>query len=148
MSLLKPLVVAYAVFFSEGCSLPMVSKAEYDNGFMFEGANDVIYSVGWYAKPHGPDGPSTHCSLVLHLDDGTDLDESTFASPVAMRRLGARTQNRFDDEFELVVERQRTWIGCRYRKGKLDQVWLNLGQDGRGKVTLTVNGKNVSLPIK
>ncbi len=140
---MRRFALACVVLFSAGCSLPMYSRAEYENGIMFEGNDGVIFKVMWWNR----DDPTRHCSLVVHLADGTDLDVSKFASPNAMRNLGAKTQNEFQDEFDLMLEKPGMWIGCSYIKARLEWVMVNLGVGSRGKASFTVNGKDLSLPI-
>jgi hypothetical protein len=138
----KRLFVACAVLFLAGCSRPMCSYAAYENWTIaFEGEDGVISKVRW--SP-GRDNPS--CPLVVHLD-GNDLDNAKFASTTTMRSLGARS---FDDkdDFGLSLDKPDVAISCTYRNGKLQSVTVNLLNRPHGKASLTVNGKDVSLPIE
>jgi hypothetical protein len=141
---LKLWVVASAVFASAGCSLPVVSTAEYDKGIVFEASGGVVYKVSWWANRAAA---SVDCPIVIHLKDGTDLNHSHFVSPKIMRGLGGRSLNQHGEEFDLYVSKPEMVIGCDYKKQKLAWVMVNLGVGSKAKVSLTIDGKAVSLPI-
>ncbi len=140
---LKRWVMACAALFSAGCSLPVDSQAEYDKGIVFYGSNGTVYKVEWWSNRADA---STQCPIVLHPKEGRDLDKSQFASPRAMRDIGGRTQNERDGKLDLMVSRPEMSIGCSYEHEKLVYVMVNVGGDSSGNASLTVNGKNVSLP--
>jgi hypothetical protein len=141
---LKFWVVASAVIVSAGCSLPVVSTGEYDKGIVFEGSNGVVFRISWQADRAAP---SADCPIVVHLKDGTDLNHSHFVSPKIMRGLGGRSLNRDRDDFDLWVTKPEMQVGCDYKKKQLARVIINLGSDSRQKVSVTVDGKDLSLPI-
>jgi hypothetical protein len=137
-------VVAVTALASAGCSLPMVSNAEYDKGISFEASDGVVFKVMWWADRAAP---SVDCPIVIHLKDGTDLDHSHFVSPKTMRGLGGKSQNHHGDEFDLHVWKPEMVIGCKYKKERLNWVMVNLGAGSKTKVSLTVDGKALTLPI-
>ena len=135
-------LLALFVLCSAGCSRPMCSTAEYDNWTIeFEGRDGVISEVRW-----SPSRDHPSCPLVVHLD-GNDLDQAKFASAKAMRSLGARPMDAKED-FGLELDKPDVDIWCTYRNGKLQSVTVSLLQRPHGKASLTVNGKDVSLPIE
>jgi hypothetical protein len=144
MHRLKLCVVASAALASAGCSLPVVGKAEYDKGIEFVASDGVVYQVWWWADR---DAPSAECPIVIHLKDGIELNHSHFVSPKTMRGLGGQSLNQHGDEFDLYVSKPEGVIGCDYKKQKLTSVMVNLGVGSKAKVSLTVDGKAVSLPI-
>jgi hypothetical protein len=134
--------IVATVLFSAGCSRPMCSTAEYDNWTIeFQGYDGVISEVRW-----SPDRDNPSCPLVVHLD-GNDLDQAKFASAKTMRSLGAHPFDAKED-FGLWLDKPDVAIACTYRKGKLQSVTVNLLDRPHGKASLTVKGKDVSLPIE
>ena len=136
--------IVAAVLLSAGCSRPMCSTAEYDNYTIeFQGYDGVISEVRW-----SPDRDNPSCPLVVHLD-GNDLDHAKFASNKTMRSLGARPMDDTKEgDFGLRLDKPDVVISCIYRKGKLRSVRVSLLQRPHGKASLTVKGKDVSLPIE
>jgi hypothetical protein len=141
----KRLMLVCAAICSGGCSLGMWSKAEYDKGIIFSGIDDTIHQLNW--RPDGADA-SVHCPVIVHLKDGVDLDASHFESPDAMRRHGARTLNQYGDSFDLEMMLGPDMVlGCDYKRGKLLSVFVNVRADSKHKVSLTVDGKHITLPL-
>jgi hypothetical protein len=141
---LKLWVVAVTALASAGCSLPVESNAEYDKGIVFEASDGVVFKVSWWADRAAP---SVDCPIVIHLKDGTDLNHSHFVSPKVMRGMGGKSQRQYGDEFDLMVWKPEMVIGCDYKKQRLAWVMVNLGVGSKAKVSLTIDGKAVSLPI-
>ncbi len=141
----KRLIVVLAVLFSAGCSRPMWSTAEYDDYTIeFDGRDGMISRVRWSTSRDHP----KPCPLVVHLD-GNDLDHAKFASIQAMRSLGARHRDDAkEDDFRLELDKPDVVISCTYEDGKLRFVEVSLLQRPDGKASLTVKGKDVSLPIE
>jgi hypothetical protein len=139
----KRLIVVLAVLFSAGCSRPMCSYAAYENWTIaFEGYDGVISKVHWFPSR---DNPSR--TLVVHLN-GNDLDHAKFASAKTMRSLGARPFDAKEGEVGLWLDKPDVAIWCTYKNGKLRSVEVSLLNRPHGKASLTVTGKDVSLPIE
>ena len=94
-----------------------------------------------------PDRDNPSCTLVVHLD-GNDLDHAKFASTKTMRSLGARPLDDTKDDFGLRLDKPDVEISCTHQDGKLHSVRVNLLNRPHGRASLTVNGKDVSLPIE
>ena len=103
----------------------------------------MISEVRW-----SPDRDNPSCPVVVHLD-GNDLDHAKFASMKTMRSLGARPMDDTKSErIGLVLDKPDVEISCTYRDGKLQSLTVSLLQRPHGKASLTVKGKDVSLPIE
>ena len=140
----KRLAVASSVLVLAGC-MPVFSKAAYDKGIAFDGLGDVIHQVYWSADSSLPE---IKCPIIVHLKDGSNLDESLFASSQKMLQSGGKIQAQIGDLLEVMVLRPEMAIGCTYKKDKLVAVMVNTSPDSRLKASLTVDGKDVSLPIE
>jgi hypothetical protein len=140
---LKRLAIASVVLVSAGC-MPVFSKADYGKGLVFYGLGDVIHQVDWSADSSLP---QVKCPIIIHLKDGSNLDESLFASSQKMLQSGGKIQCEIGDDLWVEVLRPEMAIVCTYKKDKLVSVMVNVPPHSSLGASLTVGGKNVSLPI-
>jgi hypothetical protein len=137
-------LLAYLPFFCAGCSflVPEFSNAFYDKGIIFSGLGDVIHQVYWQR----PKGKAIPCPLVVRLN-GKRLGESELASQKFMRALGAEPRNEFQNQKELVLSAPGYSIFCRYENEILVAVGLNAYANAATTVEVSVDGKDLTLPM-
>ena len=130
-----------------------VCDAEYNNGLVITGIDGIVKEVQWCRlvaeRYHCP---SNRCPLIVYLDDGVELDDSTFQSPDAMRALGAKMAQgpKTDKGQNMSFAEFRTrdyFVATSYADDVLDVVELHVLKDATGTLRVSVDGRTFELPI-
>lgn len=128
-------------------------EANYDRGVHFRGNHTIpivrgfgsregrLYAVSWSKR----NSRLPICPIVVHLSSG-DIDETDFASPAAMRRLGAEVRNHFGDWFDMVLRKDGMQVLVMYQHGLFEYVEVMVGHTAVPKDHVTVLGQPISLP--
>jgi hypothetical protein len=132
------LLVVPTVLCTAGCT-HRTHQADYPKGYFVHGQNDKYLTVFWYRNrpPYVPCPP-----IVVHLP-GHDIDNAMLASPKAMQSLGGVILNRNPGSLDVRLIRDGARIDTSYEGDVLTGVSADaLG----GKVRITVDGKDITLP--